>query len=195
MSGFTSITSFTDAINTLLACAGEAPIIDHETARSVLVAQAKNTIYETHKRVLAKGWTFNKEYDYVLTPDIDGNIILPAAIIEVDTKDYAEDLDPVVRGNRLYSKKNRSFTWEKPITCTIVSLIDFDELPEEARAYITIRSARVFVSRHIGDDASYKYTANDESLAYQDMRRFEIRNGDYNIFNNYDVAKILDRRA
>lgn len=195
MSEFNTISDKTSAINTLLACAGEMPITDADEPTSVLAAQALNTLTETHRRVLAKGWTFNKEYDFELTPDVDGNITLPSDIIEIDTKDYSDDLDPVMRGQRLYSKKNRSFTWSKPITCNIVRLLDFDEMPEAARIYITIRAARVFVSRSVGDSASYQYTASDEQLAYADMRRFEVRNGDYNIFSNYETARILDRRA
>lgn len=195
MSEFNSISDITEAVNTLLACAGETPVVDAESSTSVIAAQALNTLKETHRRVLAKGWTFNKEYDVELSPGVDGNITLPGDIIEVDTKDYNEDLDPVMRGQRLYSKKNNSYTWEEPITVSQVRLLEFNEVPEAFRIYVTIRAARVFVSRHVGDDASYKYTANDESLAYADIRRFEVRNGDYNIFKNYDVAKMLDRRA
>lgn len=195
MSDFTSTTTLTAAVNKLLACAGEQPIEDANDETSLLASLARNTIVEVHKQVLAKGWQFNTEDDFVFTPDVDGKITVPADIIEVDTDSYHNDLEPVMRGRELYSRKNRSFVWDGDVECSIVRLLEWDELPEQARNYITTRAARVFVSRHVGDTASYQYTAADENLAYADMRRFEIRSRDYNIFTNSDVARILDRRA
>lgn len=195
MSDFTSTTTLTDAVNKLLACAGEQPIEDANDELSLLAALARNTLIEVHKQVLAKGWQFNTENDFILSPNSEGKITVPSDIIEVDTDDYPDDKEPVLRGRELYSRKNRSFIWDGDLTCSIVRLLDWDEIPEQARNYITTRAARVFVSRHVGDTASYTYTASDENLAYADMRRFEIRSRDYNIFTNSDTARILDRRA
>ena len=193
MATFNAITDLTDAVNTLLGCAGELPIIDIEDDSSILAVQALNTLKETHVRVLARGWSFNTEYDVELTPDTDGHITLPEDVIEADTKDYHNDLDPVIRGRRVFSRKNNSYIFSSPITVKLIRLLDFDDIPQYARSYITIRAARVFVARHVGDNKTYEYSAQDEADALVVMKRAEIKMKDNNILGHPEVYRSLKR--
>ena len=76
---------------------------------------------------------------------------------------------------------------------TTVTLLDFEDLPEPARRYITIRSARIFQDRMVGSQKHNAFTLRDEMGAMAVLREFEGDTADHNIFNNYDTAIIVNR--
>jgi hypothetical protein len=195
MANFNQITSTVDAVNTLLASAGELPLNSIEDDSSILAVQALNTLKETHVRVLSHGWSFNTEVDVEIAPDINGEINLPSDVIELDTNDYYKDIDPVVRGQRIFSRKNNSYVFDAPIKVKLVRLLPFEDIPQYARTYITIRSARLFVARHVGDNATYQYSAQDETDALQIMKKAELRMQDNNILRHPEVYRSLQRRV
>ena len=47
----------------------------------------------------------------------------------------------------------------------IVYLLPFDEIPEQAKRYITIRSARIFHDRTLGANTLHKFSLEDEEKA------------------------------
>jgi hypothetical protein len=72
-------------------------------------------------------------------------------------------------------------------------LLDFTDLPEVARRYITVKSARIFQERVVGSDTLSAMNRNDEQEALFALREMEGDNGDYNIFDDYGTASVLDR--
>ena len=85
----------------------------------------------------------------------------------------------------------------------IVHLLDFEQIPEQARNYITIRAARVFVDRVVGDQGLRAYTEQDEVRARSVLMETDLCNGDHNIltgdpsltsvFDTYSPANVLIR--
>ena len=65
--------------------------------------------------------------------------------------------------------------------CTVVYFRDFDEIPEQARNYITIRAARIFVDRLVSDQGLRTYTKEDEIRARVTLTETDLCNGDHNI--------------
>jgi hypothetical protein len=75
-----------------------------------------------------------------------------------------------------------------------VILLPFEQLPQAARHYVTIKAARIFQSRTVGSDALYEFTALDEKDALLDLKRNEGITGDYNILrSNPTVFRSLIR--
>jgi hypothetical protein len=73
--------------------------------------------------------------------------------------------------------------------------MEFNTLSHPIRHYITIRAARVFAARVIGDSNAISFTALDEEDAYLACRRSESRTGNYNMLNglyglNNQIRKI-----
>ena len=80
------------------------------------------------------------------------------------------------------------------MNCELVLLLEFDELPQAARHYITIRSARVFQQRVVGSDRLQAFAERDEARARAALERYESKTADHNILTgNYDVMQIIDR--
>lgn len=194
----TAVTPTTEleAVNLLLDVIGEAPISNLENSAVVDAVKARAVLSEVSRATQQKGWHFNTEIDYELVPTVyEKEIILPGNCLRVDTTKVQKDFDVVQRGNRLYDRKNHTYKFDRSLKVDMVILLPFEELPEVARYYISIRAARVFQARTVGSEALYQFNAQDETLALNDLKRAEGITGDYNMFSgSWSVAKILHRR-
>ena len=78
----------------------------------------------------------------------------------------------------------------------MVLLLDFNELPQHVRRYITVKAARRFQARFMGSETLYGFTADDEREAGLGFERGEKLNNDSNMLtDNFDTYKILSRGA
>jgi hypothetical protein len=192
-----SMTSELDAINIMLGTIGESPINSLDAATGVVDAvTARAILSEVSVQVQEEGWHFNTEYEFILTPSLDTKeIYIPANTIEVDASEYdRNDIDVAIRGNRLYDRKNKTFQFQQDIKADLTILLEFNELPQAARHYITVRAARVFQQRVIGSDTLGSFSEKDEARALRSMRRYESKTADYNILTgNYSVMRTIDR--
>lgn len=192
-----SMTSELDAVNVMLGTIGESPINSLDAATGVVDAvTARAILSEVSVQVQEEGWHFNTDYEFVLTPALNTKEIYVAAnTIEVDASAYdRNDIDVAIRGNRLYDRKNKTYQFEQSIKADLTILLEFNELPQAARHYITIRAARVFQQRVIGSDTLGSFTEKDEARALRSMRRYESKTADYNILTgNYSVMRTIDR--
>lgn len=183
------------AINTLLAAAGESPVSSLTTSGLADVAEARAVLDELSREVQSSGWAFNTEYEYPLVPDADGLITLPQNTLRVDADRTFTQVDTVQRGLRLYDRKNHTYTFtESRLTGTIVFLLAFDELPETARRYITIKASRVYQARVLGSDTQFKFSEAEEMTALVTFKRAELDVEDANMLSgSWSVARILGR--
>jgi hypothetical protein len=51
----------------------------------------------------------------------------------------------------------------------------------------------VFQTKVVGSDRLADQLAVDEASAFAALREYEADTGDYSVFDNYDVASVLDR--
>lgn len=183
-----------DAVNVMLTTIGEAPVSSLEVSGLADVAIAKQVLSEINRAVQAKGWHFNTEIDYPLTPTVDGYLMPPSNTVKIDTTKQYGDKDLVLRGARLYDRKEHSYTFTDPVEVDLVVLLPFDEMPESARFYITIRAARVFQRRVLGSEAIETFTQDEEYMALSELMNADAETGDYNVLTgSYSVANILVR--
>jgi hypothetical protein len=150
---------------------------------------------EVSRQVQTKGWHFNTEKDFELSPEaFSKEITIPTNALRVDTSGNSRETDVVQRGNRLYNRTTHTFQFAESLKCEIVVLLPFEDLPQAARHYVTIKAARVFQSRTVGSDALYQFTSIDERDALLDLKRNEGITGDYNILtSNSTVFRSLIR--
>jgi hypothetical protein len=193
----TTPTTELEAVNTMLSTIGEAPVnnlqsglVDAETAETIL----KNV----SRDVQSHGWNFNSEPDYTVAADSSGNVILPTEIVRADlanseTKYRSSKNEYIQRGNKMYDKVNHTYNIGKALKLDVVVLLSFDLLPEIARRYIAIKASRIFQERVVGSTELSQMNRNDEQQAYFALQEMEGDNGDYNIFDDYSTASVLNR--
>jgi hypothetical protein len=188
-------TSKLQAVNTLLSNIGAAPVNSVDTPSSD-VAIAVTTLDEVSLSVQNYGWHFNTEDNYPMVPDDDGFIYLPEGTLLVDVEtenNVSQDLDVVIRGERLYNKYTRSYTFTEAIKARIVRALDWEELPQAARTYIMISASRVFQDRVVGSEKHHGFTLRDEQMALANLKRYEAQTSDANIFDNHSVGRVIER--
>jgi hypothetical protein len=189
-----TLTTELEAINSMLGTIGMAPINSLAGTLTADVTMAQNILKEVSREVQQVGWHWNSEYEYPLTPDVDGHIVLASNILRVDLDNsYAWRYDVTQRGSTLYDKKNRTDEFSETLKANVVLYLPWDSLPEPARRYITIRAARIFSDRAVGSETLRGFTAEDEFRALASLKEFEGDTADHNIFDNYDTFSVIDR--
>lgn len=149
-----------EAINTILAMVGESPV--NSTALDAIApgAIARNILREVSRSVQAKGWYFNTEERYVLTPDNTGRIYVPINTMDVEAVDERQvgQETVVVRNNHLYSMTRHTDVFPQPITVNLILALEFQDLPQSAREYITILAGMRFASRYTQDEMVFRFS-------------------------------------
>lgn len=190
-----TLTSELDAVNTMLSTIGESPINSLDDISGVVDAViARSVLNEVLVQVLEESWHFNTDVNYTMSPDSEGFITLAPNVIQIDTSGQDVNYDVSMRGNRLYDRDNHTYVFTKSIQTNLTYILPFDELPQAARHYISIRAARVFQTRVVGAVTLHQFTEQDELRARAALRKFEGNTADYNILTgNYSVMRVLDR--
>ena len=193
-----------ESINIMLAAIGEAPVNSLTGTLPNDVKIAQSTLTEVNKEVQSEGWSFNTEIDVTLTRDGSDNINLANNILRVDPSiHHHPTIDAIQRGSKLYDRLNNEYEFDDDLVCTVVYYRDFDELPEPARRYMTIKAARIFVDRLVGDEGLRTYTQQDEIRARAILMETDYANADHNllrgdpsltsVFDTYNPSSALIR--
>ncbi len=170
-----------DSVNILLETINELPLEEAEDFAQVVEArQAKGILLETKRSVLSEGWDFNKDTDWKFPLDVNGMIPVPTNVLDIT----ANRSDVIMRNWRLYSKSDQSHIFEEEVPATVVWDMDFNALTHPIRHYITIRAARIFASRVIGDKNAIALNEMDEEDARLAARRSESRTGQFNMLTS-----------
>jgi len=189
-----TVTSKLEAINTMLTSIGEIPVSSITNATTNDVSIAIQILDHVSREVQARGWFFNTDINYSLTPNNNNQIELPANALRVELADGYRRHDFVERNRKLYDRVNNTFTITDNIKVNIVFLLDFSELPEVARHYILVRASRIFQDRMLVSSELHKFHEMDELQSYMSLKEAEGDIGRHNILTgNYDVYRVLDR--
>jgi hypothetical protein len=182
-----------EAVNAMLESVWETPVSTLEVSGVGSVAMAKRVLDKTSIIVQTRGWNCNTDHELVLSPDSSGFINLGANCLHVDA-DGVDRLRRVVqRGTRLYDQENRTYVFTKTLSCKIVSYLDWDELPQALRSYISLMAARVFKDKWEHAEAPSSPT-QEEIEALRTVEENDADSRDNNMFSDsWSVASILER--
>lgn len=161
-----------EAVNEMLTAIGTAPVNTLNVAGLTDAAIAKDTLSSISREVQSRGWWFNTSRAVTLNASA-GSIPVAANMLRVvpsmptptspgETKQF------VVRSGKLWdTQANTDTGFAAPVKADIVYLFDFETIPESARRYITVRAARVFQTKVLGDGQLGVYTAEHELESFQ----------------------------
>lgn len=164
-------TTLLDAVNELLTAIGTVPVNTLDAPGSSDVAIAKDTIESVSREVQSKGWWFNTEYCRSFVPS-NNQITIPQHVLSVRPSRGSHNISPetrqfVLKAGKLFSPIEQSFNFSSTVTADVTVLLDFDDLPESARRFVTVRAARVFQTKVLGDDQLGVFTSQHELESWQ----------------------------
>ena len=185
-----------DAVNSILMSVGETPV-NTLTVQSPEVAIAQKTLRQVCREIQAEGWSYNTENEYPIQLDTSNQCIIPNNVLQLDLNifQHGKDYDVVRRSDngvmKVYDKKGHTFTFENcsKLYFDIVWMLDFEDLPQAFKDYVTIRASRVASNRMVNSQPSAKLLEADEALARASAIEYENRQADHNIFNDYQYQQ------
>jgi len=190
-----SATTELEAVNSMLTTIGESPVSSLDNNGIADAAIAQQILQEVSREVQGRGWHFNTEVEFPLSPTFpEKEIKLPENVLEVDTVGTDSRIEVVQRGKRLYNRKENTYQFDRTLKVNMTIQLPFDDLPQYAREYISVRAARVFQKRTVGSAELDSFTGQDEARMLVHLENAEARTADLNVFNdNYSILRVLDR--
>lgn len=177
-----------DAVNKIMAVAGDAPVqtLDDDYIQSSL---AQQILVRTMRSVQNGGWWFNEEQGVNLIPDISGLITLPVNAITVIANCDAGEI--IQRGNRLYDRANRTYIFTAPVNVDMILMLEWDELPQSARAYITDVACTQYNNDFFGAQEIKAQLQKNEDISYTILKGEDTSARDINLLQKartYNIA-------
>lgn len=180
-----------EAVNEILASIGEAPVNTIENPTNVDVINCLRILRNVNRRVQSKGWTFNKIDSYTLNPDASTHKIRWLSnllyVVGTDGTKYTK------KGDYLFDWENQTIEFNNSIDCTIIFLVDFEDMPDPMRSYITAKAATTFQTRYLGDSSLGEELLRDEQEAWAALMEYELDSNDFNMLDVTGVQTILER--
>lgn len=181
-----------EAVNVCLSSMGE-PVINSLDNASVDAQMASDLVDEMSRTIQSRGWYWNRER-HTITPNLAGEIVLPANIIRIDTIEYDRSTEVIQRGLKLFNKEDNSYQFTLPLTVELYVILSFEELPLAARLLVTYRAARVLQERLLGSSTLSQFAKDAEQSAYLTLLQEETETGDYNMLSDsWQTQSILSR--
>jgi len=185
-----------DAVNSILMSVGESPV-NTLTVQSPEVAIAQKTLQQVCRETQAEGWSYNTETEYPIDLDTNNQCIIPNNILQIDLNIYqhGKDYNVVRRSDngvmKVYDKKNHSFSFTNvtKLYFDIIWMLDFEDLPQPFKDYVTVRASRIASNRMVNNPQSAKLLETDEALARASIVQYDTKQGDHNIFNDYQYQQ------
>lgn len=192
-----AFTTELEAVNTILQIIDEEPVNSLNDELPLEATTALSNLQEVSREIQSKGYDFNTEYEFPLPPSLDGTITLPQSTLSFDVPKQSfngELKDYIQRGVRVYNRTDRTYIIGKELKAMIVSFLNWDDLPEQFRKWITIRAARITAARTIGDQATVSFTLQEEIEAKANAENSDARSSNATIFDNTISQLITNRR-
>jgi hypothetical protein len=174
-----------EAVNLMLMSIGKAPVNSLSVPGINDVSFATLTLYNTVRDVQSRGWWFNRETNYPITPDVNGFINIPATVLDFWPSERFRGY--VERNGQLYDPENSTFNIGQnlngnPLLCDVIWCFPYQQLPQAARTYIGRRAGREFQTNSVGSQVLYQFTKESELEAFADLQRRENLAGGSNMF-------------
>jgi len=185
-----------DAVNSVLANIGQSPV-NSLTDNSVDIGLATRHLGNSSRELQLRGWSFNTDNKYSLTPDSSTEKIAITSTmlsVEIDRVAYPA-LDVVIRGDFLYNRYDNSFEFGTgAIEATIKWLLPWDELPPHAQNYIVVTAGIRMADDTEAGKASHQFGQEDQLHAWNAFKSQEIDSNDANLVR-YRKSALLRRRG
>lgn len=174
-----------EAINVVLGAADISPVTTIGTGTTLEATLALNILNHCQREVLNIGWHWNTDFEY--------SVPLHGATQQVHVPDDTLRFDPienqslVVRGDKVWDRVNHTFDIGSAVKGTMIWYLEWDELIEEAKFYITRKTARRFHEQHVGSGDALNSLMQDEREALRLMVDGDLDAGSYSLFDAPDM--------
>ena len=178
-----------DAINECLSAIGSAPV-SSEDENNLDAAMASSKIDQVSLDVQSKGLWFNREANWRLTPDSNGEITVPNNAIDMVSWAASAGCDLSIRGTRIYDSVSHTFNLSQlvqgdgKIEFLFITELPYNDLPPVAQTAILYRARRLFAQDVDGDSQRWRENNYDEVAAMHRLESVDRRNSRHNVLRD-----------
>jgi Tail tubular protein len=171
-----------DAVNEILSVIGSMPVDTLDGQQDVDTINAQRVLQSVSREVQSRGWYFNTLTTYTLTPDTyTGLIPYPNSYLKV----FADGYQLVRKSGYFFDLITDTNVFSDGITVDeLVKEIEFENLPEAFKYYITVRASRIFQARYLTSQEIDQHLQIEENNAYTQIIDFDLQSANYNIFDD-----------
>jgi hypothetical protein len=182
------------AVNTCLTNIGETPVQSLEDETVVDASMALEIVRAVTRELQSQSWHWNTDIQIKLTRNLSGRVVLAPNVLRVKPSGPDQHLPIVQRGTYLYNRLTHSYNFDHDITVDQTLGLPFDEIPETARRFISLRAARIFQERTISSESIAQSDRADEFTAYTALVNEETNVSGYNyLADNLTTQRIVNR--
>jgi len=188
-----TLTTELKAVNMMLESIGEQHVASLPS--SLYLASLAQTILARNSRVIQlRGWHCNTTDMIQLSPDPGtGKIAVPSNAVRVDSLYKWQDV--VIRGAYLYDRTENTDVFTTDVYASVTYVLDFEQLPDQLRQYIAVKAAREYQKKTVGDEATFRFTQEDEDEARTLALGDDMRQAQVTILDHDPSRRIVNRRA
>lgn len=185
-----------DAVNRILVSAQMQPVATLSSPDR-LVSKATTILDDTVLRELERGWDFNTDYDYELTPTASEFILptTPWSVLALDIRrvnSYGKDI--VVRDGKLWDRTNHTSTFtEATINADITWDIDFDNCPLVFQEYaVACASVRFAVEVSVDPSIAQQLRVN-EARTWAALKQRDTQQAELTVYDRWPLNSIASK--
>jgi len=191
-----TVTSELEAVNTMLEAIGASPVSSLTVSVDADVTNALSVLHETSKEVQSQGWDFNTDTEYAMARTLEGYYVVPDNVLAIDVAETFGHVRATQRAGKMWDQANHTFIWDVDLKFDVTWFFAFEELPQTARHYITLRAARKFQARFLGSTTLGQFTEKDEFAARSIFVDAESLDANHNILTGSEATlRVIHRRA
>lgn len=177
-----------DAVNEILSSIGSSPVSSLEDDNNVDVINAKRILNGVSLEIQGRGWWFNTLVDVELEPEVEGYgknreylVPCPNSYLKYTAHGYKL----IRREGYFFDNVTQTMSFPDGIKLDLlIKKLEFNDLPDQARKYITVRSSRIFQMRYLSAEDLDAHLQIEETQALSDMIDYDLEAGQYNIFSD-----------
>ena len=160
----------TQALNAMLGGIGVRPVTNYDDPHLDAI-EARATLERVNIDIQSKGWWFNDEDNWMLTPGEFGKIAVPNGALSIVSWGVNGRAELSIRGRYIYDaythghNLNHLVDAKGKIHLRMIMGLDFDDLPVVAANAIMYRARRQFGLDSEGDTTKYAANTKDEDTA------------------------------
>ena len=183
-----------EAVNRMLSAIPLGSVSSLSSPLDPVASQAVVVLAESRRWFLQMGWEFNREIDVTLSPNASNEIEVPHNYMAVRFTDKPRDLRQVIqRGNRMYDRTNKTYTFTEDIHVDVLVDLPFTEIPAVAQEAIAAEAALRLKRLMNPEDIAVRAMASHAAQAFTNAKFEEQRSGKFYASDDPQTYGIITR--
>ena len=184
------------AVNSILGAIGQSPItqLKDTTTGSLISTNPEisfiyNILTECNIDIQSEGWHFNSEEHVAFTPDpTTKHISVANNVLRLDVTNgwQTKTIDTIRKDGKLWDKVNHTFEFTGDLSCDVVYLYEFENIPPVFRRYVIYKASARAATQLIANPQLVQLLSQQEAFARAACIEYECNQGNHSMLGFTD---------